>query len=340
MLNGIPAKYHPLHLLTTLTHVICISILSYLIGKRTPSIHELHPAQWKHLTWGKVYVFLAIIVTWIFALLSGVLMTGVGTGDPDSCLTAILSCFILPGISKCLIYAFLVEKVYIVWSGGCYTSRLKTEVYKICIAMLLVYIVMSIYGFIRYHTSYITEDGACVFGYKGITIAVSLLETYNVLQSLFFALLFVWPLWRLRVTSPRLRAVAKKTLYGTLLRVAMTIMSTVAFLVLGGTELALVCVTFYVAEGTINALILHWMNSEPGTSIREYPSLPEINITADFKAENTLGLGTDYTVGDEFSQKQSDIEYEGDQTRRDHLDGKRICIVYPQKSSATRRYSI
>ncbi|EEB91315.1 hypothetical protein MPER_10341, partial [Moniliophthora perniciosa FA553] len=261
---------------------------------------------------------------------AGILMTGVGTnGNPESCAVAILSCFILPGISKCLIYAFLVEKVYIVWSGGCYTPRLKTEVYKICIAILLGYIVMSIYGFVRYHTSYITEDGVYVLPRR-----VLLLEIYNVFQSFFFALLFVWPLWRLRVTSPKLRAVAKKTLYGTLLRVAMTIhgywivdlvqTSVVAFLVLGGTELAL---------GTINALILHWMNSEPGSSILEYPSLPEINITADFKTENMSGLVTDYTMGDEFTQKQSEIEYEDDQTRRDHLDiEKRISIVHPQKA--------
>ncbi|KAI3599058.1 hypothetical protein WG66_004033 [Moniliophthora roreri] len=330
MSNEIPAKYyHSLHLLSTFTHVICISILSYLIAKREPLIHKLHPTQWKHLTWGKVCAFLVMVFTWTFIFFSGIFMTGVGTtGNPESCAAVILICFILLNITKALNHAFLVEKVYIIWSSGCSTPRFETKVYKICSVSLLVYFGMAIDGFVRYRTSYITEGGGCVFGYKGI--AAFLLETYNLLQNAAFALMFVWPLWHSRVTSPRLRAIAKKTLYGTLGGVMMSSVNAIALLVLGGTELAWMCMTFCVLEATLNAWILDWVNSESGSSLRKHRSLTEIEITAASKAANLTNPNTGPSVRDELIQERSDItDDEDEQGRQDHLN-----------LSAGRRYSV
>ncbi|EEB92838.1 hypothetical protein MPER_08590 [Moniliophthora perniciosa FA553] len=265
-----------------------------------------------------------MVTTWTFIFFSGVFMTGVGTtGNLESCVAMIFICFILLNISKALNYAFLVEKVYIVWSGGCSTPRFKAKVYKICSVILLVYVGMTVQFFIRYRTSYIIGDGACVFGYKGI--AAVLLEAYNLFQNVTFTVLFVWPLWRSRVMSLRLKAVAKRTLYGTLGGIAISVINNAGLLAFGGTELAWICMTFCVAEVTMYALILNWVNSDSGSSLRKHLSLTEIDITAASKAENLTDPNTGRSVRDEFTQERSyPKNYEDGQRRRDHTNNVRL----------------
>ncbi|ESK84976.1 hypothetical protein Moror_9197 [Moniliophthora roreri MCA 2997] len=259
-----------------------------------PSIHKPHPAQWKHLTWGKACAFLVMVATWIFILVSGILMTG---------------------ISKALNYAFLVEKVYIVWSSGCSTPRFRTKVYKICSVSLLVYFGMAIDGFVRFRTSYITEEGGCVFGYKGI--AAFLLETYNLVQNIAFALI------------------------GTLGGVMMSSVNATALLVLGGVELAWMCMTFCVLEATINAWILDWVNSGSESSMRNHLVLTEIEISAEAKTGSLTALNTDYTDRDECTHEQPEIiDFGGEQDRQACINGKRTFIVYPKNVSAGRRCSV
>ncbi|KAI3621060.1 hypothetical protein WG66_003259 [Moniliophthora roreri] len=318
MLNGISAEYYPLfNLLTAFAHLICISILSYLITRRMPSIHKPHPAQWKHLTWGKACAFLVMVATWIFILVSGILMTGRNDEEPR-----IVCRDDIRLLRPALNYAFLVEKVYIVWSSGCSTPRFRTKVYKICSVSLLVYFGMAIDGFVRFRTSYITEEGGCVFGYKGI--AAFLLETYNLVQNIAFALMF-----------------RKKALYGTLGGVMMSSVNATALLVLGGVELAWMCMTFCVLEATINAWILDWVNSGSESSMRNHLVLTEIEISAEAKTGSLTALNTDYTDRDECTHEQPEIiDFGGEQDRQACINGKRTFIVYPKNVSAGRRCSV
>jgi hypothetical protein len=64
-----------------------------------------------------------------------------------------------------LIYGFLVEKVYIVWSGGNQTPRFKTPAYRICSVVLLGYITVAILMIIG-QISLIRGDGMCMIGLK------------------------------------------------------------------------------------------------------------------------------------------------------------------------------
>ncbi|EEB92191.1 hypothetical protein MPER_09335 [Moniliophthora perniciosa FA553] len=99
-----PAKYHYLQILMSFTHA--------------PRLKER-----KHLTWGKLCLFLFLADSWDFV-----------NWNRDEKLEITLK------------YAFLIEKAelsnpsaksYIVWSGGSRTPRFKTKIYRISSAMLL-----------------------------------------------------------------------------------------------------------------------------------------------------------------------------------------------------------
>ncbi|ESK89775.1 hypothetical protein Moror_16837 [Moniliophthora roreri MCA 2997] len=276
MSDPTPPKYQSLHILTSSTHLLSISLLSYLISRKAPPINKLQ--QWKSLRWGKVCMFLVLIDSWFFVLFSGILLTGIGTmGDPVACSLAIFSCILFQGSSKVLIYAFFVEKVYIVWSGGNRTPRLKTKVYKICSVILLGYVVIDVLFFLGHASHIREEDGVCILGYKNY--ASIALVTYDLVQNVFFTIMFLWPLWRSRVMSPRLRNVAKKTFYGAVSGLTISAANTVVLIALRGTELSWVCMNSCVADVAANALILYWVSSGTPSDSVDHFTLPEINVT-------------------------------------------------------------
>jgi hypothetical protein len=64
-----------------------------------------------------------------------------------------------------LIYAFLSEKAYIVWSGGNEVSRFESKAYRICATVLLGYIAIGVLMILG-RDSTIRSDDVCVIGLK------------------------------------------------------------------------------------------------------------------------------------------------------------------------------
>jgi hypothetical protein len=68
-------------------------------------------------------------------------------------------------VKQVLIYGFLVEKVYIVWSGGNQTPRFSTPAYRICSVVLLGYVTVLVLMILG-QNSLIRGDGMCIIGLK------------------------------------------------------------------------------------------------------------------------------------------------------------------------------
>jgi hypothetical protein len=68
-------------------------------------------------------------------------------------------------LKQVLIYGFLVEKVYIVWSGGNQTPRFSTPAYRICSVVLLGYVTVLVLMILG-QNSLIRGDGMCIIGLK------------------------------------------------------------------------------------------------------------------------------------------------------------------------------
>ncbi|KIK67892.1 hypothetical protein GYMLUDRAFT_36698 [Collybiopsis luxurians FD-317 M1] len=145
-------------------------------------------------------------------LQAGFLSSGIGLSwSHTTCLLAVYTCITFYAISKVLIYAFLSEKVYIVWTGGNQTPRLKTKVYRLCAFFMLGYVAVAVLMVLG-RDSTIREDGVCVIGLKSYSTIP--LIVYDFTLNVFLTSMFLWPLWISHPMSPRLRSIAKRTLYG------------------------------------------------------------------------------------------------------------------------------
>ncbi|KAJ3813878.1 hypothetical protein EV368DRAFT_31491, partial [Lentinula lateritia] len=148
--------------------------------------------------------------SWLFVFFAGLLASGISLSwSQTTCSLAIYTCISFYAISKIFIYAFLSEKVYIVWTGGNQNSRLKARVYRVCAVVLLGYVVVGTLTVIG-RDSTIRRDGVCIIGLK--SYATISLIVYDMTLNIFLTAMFLWPLWLSHPMSPKLRSIAKRTL--------------------------------------------------------------------------------------------------------------------------------
>ncbi|KAF9076895.1 hypothetical protein BDP27DRAFT_705913 [Rhodocollybia butyracea] len=247
----VPHKYHGLEILADCVSLVGVSGLSFCISQRVPRGLR----QWKHLTWGRACVLLVLLDSWLFVFFSGLLSSGIGLSWSFlACELGTLACITFYAVSKILIYAFLSEKVYIVWTGGNQTSRLKAKVYRVCAVVLLGYFVIGVLMVIGRDST--IRDGVCVIGLK--SYATLSLISYDISLNIFLTTMFLWPLWVSNPMSPRLRAVAKRTLYGACTSLVSSAINIAILFSLGGKEIGYICLTSCTIDVMINSFALFW----------------------------------------------------------------------------------
>ncbi|KAF8826958.1 hypothetical protein HHX47_DHR5000845 [Lentinula edodes] len=272
-----PAKYHEIEILANCVSLIGVSVLSFCLSRRVPRGWR----QWKHLTWGRACVLLVLLDSWLFVFFAGLLASGISISwSQTTCSLAIYTCISFYAISKILIYAFLSEKVYIVWTGGNQNSRLKARVYRVCAVVLLGYVVVGTLTVIG-RDSTIRRDGVCIIGLK--SYATISLIVYDMSLNIFLTAMFLWPLWLSHPMSPKLRSIAKRTLYGASTSLVSSMINIAILFLLGGNELGWVCLSSCVADVTVNSLALFWLSSGSswsGDVVRDRFSLPTMDMSA------------------------------------------------------------
>ncbi|KAJ4470379.1 hypothetical protein C8J55DRAFT_522723 [Lentinula edodes] len=269
------AEYHGLQIMTACIQLIGVSFLSFCLPRRVPTGWR----QWRYLTWGKTCVLLVLLDSWIFVFFSGLLSSGVGLSwSHTTCTVAIYSCISFYATSKILIYAFLSEKVYIVWTGGNQVSRYKTKVYRLCAFVLLGYIVIGILMILGRDSS-VRGDGVCIIGLKAF--ATIPLIAYDLSLNIFLTAMFMCPLWVLHPISPKLRSVAKRTLYGATISLISSAVNITIMLLLSGNELGWVCITSCVCDVLVNSFAVFCVSSSSDSSdvVRDRFSLPTMDMT-------------------------------------------------------------
>jgi len=151
--------------LSSVIHLLGVSVLGYCFARRT-TFHDFTWGQiWSTITWPRLCVILVLADSWAFVFLSGVLILGSGLShDHMSCSLGIFACIALYALSKVLTYAFLIEKVHVVW-GGAHQPRLKSPVYRICLITMLPYAIIVVLMLLG-RIAYVRSDGACIIGLK------------------------------------------------------------------------------------------------------------------------------------------------------------------------------
>ncbi|QRV96315.1 transmembrane protein [Ceratobasidium sp. AG-Ba] len=123
---------------------------------------------------------------------------------------------------------------------------------------MLPYLVIAILMFVG-RVAYFREDRACVIGLQKYA-SISLL-TYDLYINVFLTGMFLWPLFGSRLTNPRIRAMALRTLVAAGAALTTSTANIAVLTVMHGQQLGWVCLGSCGSDATLNALALFWVTS-------------------------------------------------------------------------------
>ncbi|KAK6525177.1 hypothetical protein TWF694_005323 [Orbilia ellipsospora] len=232
-----------------------VSALSYCFGRR---IHSM--PKWSEVPLVRWLILAIYFDSWLFVFSSTTLNAGFSLRSSiDACNAGILLCLICYLTTK-IIYFFLVEKVYIIRSKH-KGPRRKDKLYLFnTLGMLFPYFVVIILTFI-FRVSEI-KDGEC---YIGLRLAANIpLLVFDAAINVYLTSLFLIPLLgnsNFDQGSPKVRAMAKRTFWGSAATLVSTIANLTTLVILRGHEPGWICFACCNADVVFSAVVLHWVTS-------------------------------------------------------------------------------
>ncbi|KAF8758769.1 hypothetical protein RHS01_02482 [Rhizoctonia solani] len=183
-------------------------------ARRVKTVRATSLAELKALSWPRVCVMLILVVSWLFVFGAGVLIHGVGMATSnDACSAGIILCTWLYAISKVLIYAYLIEKVRVVWDVVA-QPRLTSPIYLVCLFVVIPFCGVPILMMVgRY--SFFNDDMSCVIGLRSLTLLV-----YDLCMNVFLNSMFLWPLLRSKLINPGYASAAGAALATSIINIA------------------------------------------------------------------------------------------------------------------------
>ncbi|KAJ7876892.1 hypothetical protein B0H14DRAFT_3786489 [Mycena olivaceomarginata] len=285
---------HGLRFLSASIHFLGVTVITYFLSRRLSAENLTSREAWRHISWPRLCLLLILLDSYLFILSAGLLIFGVGMRrDEHACSAGIYLCVVFYTSSKVLIYAFLTEKVYIVWENGV-RRRLRSPVYLICMGTVVLYAAVILAMFFGRIAEFRSGDGACVIGLKP-TASLPLLA-YDLYINVLLTSLFLWPLLRLKNVNPRLRRVATPNLISASMAALGTSTVNIAILtILHGRELGWLCLGSCGLDVVLNAAALFWVTSSRLTSSSSEPQLARgaaPDDTRDLRSPGRPGVAT------------------------------------------------
>ncbi|KAF8309473.1 hypothetical protein DL93DRAFT_2170308 [Clavulina sp. PMI_390] len=270
--------------LSAVIHFLGTAVLSVCLARRV-AFEDLNTLRgWKNLTVARLSLILVFAFSLAFMMSTGILIHGVGLEDTiTSCSLAIWSCILLYTTTKLLIYIFLSERVWMVWSNLSATKaalqsvqaqnrntlaqpnppatpktpsewrtavskRFRNPVSVVCLISLVGYGVVIFLLLASRIAEFRTQDGSCVIG-LGRVGSIPLL-TYDAYITVLLTALFVWPLRFKKGMSDGLRRLTTRTLIASFAALSTSTVNITVLTVLHGKELGWVM---------LNALVLDFV---------------------------------------------------------------------------------
>lgn len=229
-------------------------------------------------------LLLAMYITVMcYIIISAALVSGQGLYTYELCDAGTWVCLMFYIMAKGFVYAFLVERVHIVRAP--FVSRSKDMVYIACLVpAMAMYAGISLNSYFWRVTSMHDSDGRCHFGIKSqasIPILSVNVLTNVVLTGVFFYLLqpivrfhgmpnLSAALSRKSKTDPvvahpastvqrNIKTLLRKSIIGAILIEIPVAANMIQFLVTGGKELGMMCLTFCMVDVFWDALVIHWL---------------------------------------------------------------------------------
>ncbi|KAF8340508.1 uncharacterized protein EI90DRAFT_3035823 [Cantharellus anzutake] len=249
--------------ISSVVHFVGSAVLAFCLARRTAEDGLLSDLRrdWRNSSYARLYVILVFFDSLIFVVFTGILIHGIGLElSHATCSLGIFACIFLYTSSKILIYSFLSERVWLVWSNNASVtkrSRWSSPVYRICAGSIMVYCACITLLIVYRVATLDHETGVCHIGIqKFVSVALVVYDTYI---TLLLTGLFVYPMWRDKVKSPRLRRMALRTLIAAFVALATSTVNVGILLALHGHELGWVCLASCGTDVTVNALVLYFV---------------------------------------------------------------------------------
>ncbi|GBE81547.1 hypothetical protein SCP_0312760 [Sparassis crispa] len=273
--------------LSLIIHFLGVSILSFLLALKFSRIQDLTSIYGlSQLNVPRTLILLLFVDSWAFLLSSGLLLHGVGLElSVGVCALGIYICMGFYCASKILIYLFLAEKIHVVWSPS-NRKRFQSPMYIGCFLAISIYAAVVILIFIE-RIAFFRSDGSCVTGImKPGSIA---LLVYDFLVNILFTSLFLWPLFRARFRSVRVKYIAKRNLWAAVVALSTSCINIMVLVIMHGKQLGWVCLGSCGTDIVINAMVMYWVTSgrisKPVEIIANQPGTEK-----DGERENTASL--------------------------------------------------
>jgi len=152
---------------------------------------------------------------------------------------------------------------------------MKSPIYIFCLITVILYGAVAgllVWGQIHYFR----DDGACKIGLRKIA-SLSLLS-YDLFINLLLTTLFLWPLFRARFLSSRIKRVALRTLLAAGVALTTSTVNIAVLTILNGEQLGWVCLGSCGTDVLFNAMAIYWVTA---TVVR-----PTTTTTADTKSRS------------------------------------------------------
>ncbi|KAJ7486423.1 hypothetical protein B0H11DRAFT_803818 [Mycena galericulata] len=253
-----------LQILSAAIHFLGVTILTFFFSRRLLGEDLSSRQAWSRLTWPRVCILLVFLDSYLFLFSSGILIFGVGLQmNKTACAAGVYLCVLFYATSKVLIYAFLTEKVYIVWDTG--RSRARSPVFIVCISTVCLYsviVMIMVWGRVE---EFRKGDGACVIGLKPAA-SIPLLS-YDLYINILLTSLFLWPLLRSKHSSARLKRVATRTLVASGAALTTSTVNIAILTIMKGRQLGWVCLASCGTDVIFNAAALFWVTGGASTAL-------------------------------------------------------------------------
>ncbi|KAI9472409.1 MAG: hypothetical protein EXX96DRAFT_622586 [Benjaminiella poitrasii] len=249
-----------LEIISEFISLVCITVLSVAIGSKT------FGETLKTINYGRFMVIMLYLVSWAFAVTS-VVVVSTNNNNMVSCTLGMLSCDLFYAGSKIVVYAWLIERIYLVTAVK--TSRLKNTRYKFHLILLCPYIIIFAL-MLTYRNIYLEPDGKCTIGLQ--LIASVPLLVYDFVFNLYLTWLFMAPLMNIGFSSKsnwkssRLYKLARRTLVASIVSLLISFANVLVVVITHGHERGLVCLTMCTLDVTINAVTVYWVTTNHRTN--------------------------------------------------------------------------
>ncbi|CEP08590.1 hypothetical protein [Parasitella parasitica] len=287
--------------------LLSITVLSVLFGIKTYNV------QFKYLTYSRWLVLALYVLSWAFTTISMLLVT-TNNANFTSCFLSIMVCDVFYSGTKLVIYAWLIEKVYVVSSTR--QTRWRTMSYRIHVLLMVPYIAILTLMLI-FHTADLEDSGVCIIGLQ--SVAAIPLIAYDFAINLYMTIFFVRPLLKLGKSKDvldrqqsRLHHVALRTLVASVVCLIVSFANIFSLQMFHGRERGLVCLACCTVDVTINVVTIHWVTSQ--ATIRRGRDISHMEFSTN---QNNSNPNHSMHHNHSFHRKLNDLDLDEQITRFD-----------------------